>query len=91
MTKACKALVTYAFQELNLNRVEIRCAEKNFKSRVIPERLHFVNEGLIREAEWLYTHYVDHVVYGMIARDYSWGHMVHNTEFPTRQLEGEGD
>lgn len=27
--KSCKALVGYAFRELNLNRVEIRYAEKN--------------------------------------------------------------
>lgn len=70
MTKSCKALVTYAFKELNLNRVEIRCAENNLKSRAIPERLDFENEGMIREAEWLYDHFVDHVVYGILAREW---------------------
>jgi len=70
MTKSCKAFVKYAFCELNINRVEIRCAEKNFKSRAIPERLGFVKEGMIREAEWLYDHYVDHVVYGVLAREW---------------------
>ena len=70
MTKSCKALIDYAFNELYLNRVEIRCAEKNFKSRALPERLGFVKEGLIREAEWLYDHYVDHVVYGTLAREW---------------------
>ena len=70
MTKSCKAFVEYAFRELNINRVEIRCAEKNLRSRAIPERLGFVNEGMIREAEWLYDHYVDHVVYGILAREW---------------------
>jgi len=70
MTKSCKAFVEYAFRELNINRVEIRCAEKNHRSRAIPERLGFVNEGMIREAEWLYDHYVDHVVYGVLAREW---------------------
>lgn len=70
ITKSCKAFVDYAFGGLNLNRVEIRCAEKNLRSRAIPERLGFVKEGMIREAEWLYDHFVDHVVYGALAREW---------------------
>lgn len=70
MTKACRALVDYALTDLNLNRVEIRCAEKNCKSRAIPKRLGFTEEGMIREAEWLYDHYVNHVVYGMLAEEW---------------------
>ncbi|ABR47623.1 GCN5-related N-acetyltransferase [Alkaliphilus metalliredigens QYMF] len=67
MTKATKVFTEYALVELNLNRVEIRCAEKNHKSRAIPERLGFTNEGMVREVEWLYDHYVSHVIYGMLA------------------------
>ncbi|AIM16301.1 MULTISPECIES: GNAT family N-acetyltransferase [Neobacillus] len=71
MTKVAKALTDYAFNELKLNRVEIRVAVENKKSRAIPERLGFVNEGRIRQAEWLYDHYVDHIVYGMLAEDWN--------------------
>ena len=71
MTKACRALVDYAFDVWHLNRVEIRCAVGNVKSRAIPERLGFRSEGTLREAEWLYDHFVDHVVYGMVAKE--WG------------------
>ena len=74
MTKACRSLVAYAFEEWKLNRVEIRCAEANTKSRGIPERLGFKPEGLLREAEWLYDHYVDHIVYGMLANEWSKTH-----------------
>jgi ribosomal-protein-serine acetyltransferase len=70
MTKSCIAYINYAFNELKLNRVEIRCAVENSKSRAIPEGLGFKNEGTIREAEWLYDHFVDHIVYGMLARDW---------------------
>ncbi|CAH0277751.1 Putative ribosomal N-acetyltransferase YdaF [Peribacillus sp. Bi96] len=71
MTRVAKALTDYAFNELKLDKVEIRVAVENKKSRGIPERLGFVNEGCIRQAEWLYDHYVDHIVYGMLAKE--WG------------------
>ncbi|MGE7762888.1 GNAT family N-acetyltransferase [Peribacillus sp. NPDC097895] len=71
MTRVAKSLTEYAFNELNLDKVEIRVAVENKKSRGIPERLGFVNEGCIRQAEWLYDQYVDHIVYGMLAKE--WG------------------
>jgi ribosomal-protein-serine acetyltransferase len=67
VTKACRALIEYAFCNLKLNRIEIRCATENEKSRAIPKRLDFTQEGVIRQAEWLYDHFVDHVVYGLLA------------------------
>lgn len=70
MTAVAKTLTDYAFNELDLNKVEIRAAIGNKKSRRIPERLNYVNEGCIRQAEWLHDHYVDHVVYGILA--YEW-------------------
>lgn len=71
MTKAVQALCKYAFEELQFNKVEIHAAVGNTKSRAIPERLGFVNEGTIRSAEWLYDHFVDHVVYGMLANEWT--------------------
>lgn len=70
MTKAVEAFVNHALVDLQLNRVEIRAAVENQKSRAIPERLGFREEGRVRQAEWLYDHYVDHVVYGMLASDW---------------------
>src|ERR1051326_1304051 len=66
MTKACRAMVDYAFAELGLNRVEIYCAVGNKKSCAIPERLGFKREGVLRQSEWLYDHFVDLVVYSML-------------------------
>ncbi|MFX3635166.1 MAG: GNAT family N-acetyltransferase [Candidatus Pristimantibacillus sp.] len=71
MTKCCKALIDYIFNELELNRVEIGAAEGNEKSRAIPERLGFVQEGIVRQEEWLYDHFVDIVIYGMLKEDWS--------------------
>lgn len=70
MTKALKTLIDYGFEELGLNRIQIKAAVDNKKSRAIPERLGFKQEGIIRQAEWLYDHYVDHVVYGLLAEEW---------------------
>lgn len=70
MTLACRAYVDHAFGELGLNRVEIRAATGNVRSRAIPERLGFTLEGVVRDTEWLYDHFVDHAVYGLLAREW---------------------
>ena len=70
MTEVVRALTQYAIEELELNRVDIRAAVQNKKSRAIPERMGFIEEGRLRQAEYLYDRYVDHVVYGMLATDW---------------------
>ncbi len=71
MTAAVQVLIDYAFYTLQLNRIEIRAATHNKKSRAIPERLRFQKEGIIRQGEWLYDHYEDLVVYGLLAREWT--------------------
>jgi ribosomal-protein-serine acetyltransferase len=70
VTRCCRALLDYAFGELGLKRVEVRCASENKKSRAIPERLGFKEEGIIRQAQWICDHFVDHVVYGMLTTEW---------------------
>lgn len=70
MTKSCRALVDYAFSELKLHRIEIRANVGNTRSRAIPERLGFEEEGVIREAFKLYDKFNDSVVYGMLDREW---------------------
>lgn len=71
MTRSCRAYVSHSFQTLGLNRVEIRCAVDNRKSCAIPERLGFILEGTLRQAEWLYDHFVDHSVYAILSQDWT--------------------
>ncbi len=70
MTRSCYALVGYAFDDLKLNKVEIRCAIGNMHSCAIPQRLGFIQEGTIRQAEWLYDHYVDLKLYGLLESEW---------------------
>lgn len=70
MTRACRGLIDYAFQELELNRIEICCATENQKSRAIPERLGFRQEGVVRQTQRINDRFVDLVVYGMLAGEW---------------------
>jgi len=70
MTRSCSALIDLAFDELRLNRIEISCAVENRRCRLIPERLGFKQEGVSRQREWLYDHFVDTVSYGMLASEW---------------------
>jgi ribosomal-protein-serine acetyltransferase len=46
MTSAVEELVKFAFEKCNVERIEIHCGINNLKSRSIPERLGFINEGI---------------------------------------------
>ncbi len=70
MLKACKAIVDFGFNELELNRQVIRCAVQNKKSQAIPLKLGFVKEGCFRQAEKLHHGFVDHYGYAMLACDW---------------------
>ncbi|MBZ5696889.1 MAG: GNAT family N-acetyltransferase [Acidobacteriia bacterium] len=71
MTRACRAIVTEGFRQYGLHRIEIRCATGNIRSSAIPRRLGFVEEGILREAEWLYDHWVDLRVFSMLEQDWT--------------------
>src|SRR6266571_2804806 len=71
MTRTCRALADLAFDELHLNRVEISCAFENRRCRLVPERLGFKKEGVSRQREWLYDHFVDTVAYSMLSSDWT--------------------
>jgi len=71
MTEAVRALVTHAFEAWELNRVQIRVAVGNVRSRAIPERLGFKQEGVLRQVERIGDRFEDIVVYSMLAGEWS--------------------
>jgi ribosomal-protein-serine acetyltransferase len=69
MTEAVAALVDHAFGAWALHRVVIEAAVGNARSRAVPERLGFREEGVRRGAERNGDDYLDLVVYAMLATD----------------------
>lgn len=70
ITKACRRILEYAFEELDFNRMVIRCATKNTRSRAIPERLGFQIEGVARQSEFLHGTFMDLVVYSLLREEW---------------------
>ena len=70
ITSSVKVMMQYAFEELALNRIEIRAAVDNIKSRAIPERLGFTAEGILRQAECVNGVFMDMAVYGLLKSEF---------------------
>lgn len=66
MTKACKKIIEYGFKELDLQRIEIRAAVNNQKSKAVIKRLNAVYEGTLRKSYLLNGMYMDCEVYGIL-------------------------
>jgi ribosomal-protein-serine acetyltransferase len=71
MTAAVRLLVDHALTVWRLNRVEIHTATENRRSRAIPDRLGFREEGTLRRAQRVDGRYLDSVVYSTLAADRS--------------------
>ena len=69
MTRAVSAMVAEAFGPWRLERVDLRIAEPNARSRAIAERLGFRQEGILRRAYTVRGESYDEVVYGLLAED----------------------
>ncbi len=65
ITKACRLLIEFGFKELQLERIEILCALHNYRSRAVPQRLHFMQESILTNHIRLANEYVDIVLYSM--------------------------
>ena len=65
ITCCCQALIRYAFEVLQLENIEIRCATDNHRSSAIAERLNFCMSHTIKNGEFFNHRYVDLHVYSL--------------------------
>jgi ribosomal-protein-serine acetyltransferase len=65
-----RTLIDYAFSNLGINRIVIRCGVGNDKSSAIPERLGFQLEGIEREGEKHQKKFIDLKVYSCVKKDW---------------------
>ena len=64
-------LIEYAFDEIGMNRVQIKVAVNNHRSKQIPEKLGFLREGVDRDGELLVDNvYTDINVYSLLKKEF---------------------
>jgi ribosomal-protein-serine acetyltransferase len=71
MTRCAEAMTNLAVRGLGINRVAIRVAPGNLRSRAIPRRLGYAFEALLREAQPLHGTFIDLEQYVMLARTWA--------------------
>ncbi len=70
MSDAVRFLMRHAFEERGLHLLELRAAVDNAPSRAVATRVGMKLDGVLRQREWLYDHYVDLAVYSVLAPEW---------------------
>ena len=66
ITKSCKTIINFCFEELSLNRIEIKCGTHNLRSSKIPKKFNFTFEGMMRQSEFHYDKFIDLNLYSLL-------------------------
>ena len=72
-TDATRVIVGYAFQELNLNRVQLDVYEFNERARKAYEKVGFSSEGILRQAVYREGRYFDVEVMAVLREEWETG------------------
>lgn len=70
-TQSVLRCLDYVFEELQLHRVLIKCAEENLRSQAIPQRLGFTWDGIELEAGTVDGRTVHMITYSMLYREWA--------------------
>lgn len=70
ITRSCQKLIEYAFDELKMNRIQLKAATGNLKSQAVARRLGFTREGIEREGELHNRGFVNLTVFSLLKRDW---------------------
>ncbi len=70
VTRCCTRLMEHCFDNLGLHRFVLEAAVENHESRAVADRLGMRLEGITKDREWLYDHYVDAALYAITAPEW---------------------
>jgi len=70
-SRCARALITAAFDELGLSKVDLRTSVENVRSRALAERLGFSYEGVLPRGLQLSSRADDVALYGVTARQWN--------------------
>lgn len=69
VTTACRAIISYLFSDLDVNRIVIRTIPANTRSKAVAARLGFIKEGTHRQLEMLRGEFVDVEIFSLLKQD----------------------
>jgi ribosomal-protein-serine acetyltransferase len=70
VTRAARAVLVFAFRSVGVNRLIIRCAVGNERSRQVAARLGFRHEGVAREAQRVGDRFLDQHLFALLRREF---------------------
>lgn len=70
ITKCCNSIINFGFTDLHLDCIEIKCATENYKSKAVPERLGFILQGILPQAEFVNDKILDLYVFALRKDDW---------------------
>ncbi len=70
VTQSCEKIIQYAFEKMNINRLEINAASLNPKSINIPKKLNFSHEGTLRDGLYIHEKFYDLEKYSLLKREW---------------------
>ncbi len=70
VSRSVEKLIRYAFSELEMNRIQIKCGVGNYTSAAVPKRLGFVLEGIERQGERHISRYIDLEIFSLLKKEW---------------------
>lgn len=71
VTQSCLRLLEYVFKKMDLNRIEINVISSNQKSLLIPKKLGFQSEGILREGIFLKEKFHDLERFSLLKKEWN--------------------
>ncbi len=69
-TDALQAFLSFLFDVVGLHRVWLSTYDYNARARHVYEKLGFIQEGVMRQSDWVDGQWVDSVVYGILEPEF---------------------